>query len=532
MDWDFIVVGAGSAGCVLANRLSSDPQTRVLLIEAGGSSDRWASNVPAGVPVLLGSQELNWQYLTQPDASRGGMVDMWPAGKMLGGGSAINGMMYVRGHRLDYDRWAALGATGWSYSDVLPYFRRQEDFEGGATDYRGVDGPQAVSHSRIRHPLDEAFIRAAEHLGILRNPDLNGANAEGVGFVQSTQRNGQRASTARSYLMPAMNRRNLSVLTHCVVKRVIFESGRAIGVEYLEAGILQIARCKAGVVLSAGSLATPGVLMRSGVGPGTHLQAMGIKTVVDSPEVGQNLQEHAAVRIGFHSRIPTINSELGPLRNVWHALNYLLRRRGPLTMCIGHAQALVRSRNDLDAPNLQIIFSPLAIEFTPKGPRPYPRPAAGVAIGLAHAHGRGEVKLSSADPASKPVIDYELVGHPQDMQDLIAGCKIGRDLMAAPPLKTYVIDERMPGLATQTDEQWEAFIRKSAFPMYHPCGTARMGSDEKSVVDPQLRVRGVDQLWVADASVIPSIPTGNINATCIMIGEKASDLVMAQQRLY
>jgi choline dehydrogenase len=259
---------------------------------------------------------------------------------------------------------------------------------------------------------------------------------------------------------------------------------------------------------------------------------MGIKTVVDSPEVGQNLQEHAAVRIGFHSRIPTINSELGPLRNVWHALNYLLRRRGPLTMCIGHAQALVRSRNDLDAPNLQIIFSPLAIEFTPKGPRPYPRPAAGVAIGLAHAHGRGEVKLSSADPASKPVIDYELVGHPQDMQDLIAGCKIGRDLMAAPPLKTYVIDERMPGLATQTDEQWEAFIRKSAFPMYHPCGTARMGSDEKSVVDPQLRVRGVDQLWVADASVIPSIPTGNINATCIMIGEKASDLVMAQQRLY
>jgi choline dehydrogenase len=528
--WDYVIVGGGSAGCVLANRLSADPATRVLLLEAGRSSDTLISKIPAGVPLALGRKDMNWQYLAEPDPSRNEMVDMWPAGRMLGGGSALNGMMYVRGHRNDYDSWAAAGNIGWGMDDLLPYFRRMEDNERGGNAWRGSGGPQAVSEGRIRHPLDEVFVTAAQEIGIPFNDDLNGEFAEGVGYVQATQRNGQRASTARSYIEPVRARANLEVRLHCPVTRVLIEAGRASGVEYRRDGIPTTASAAHGVIVSAGALATPGVLLRSGLGPAARLAELGIEATHDLPGVGQNLQEHAAVRMSFHSTVPTLNSDMGPLRNVAHVLNYVFHKRGPLAMVIGHAQAFVRSQPDLPAPNLQIIFAPLALEFTDKGPRPYPKPAGGFAIGLAHAHSRGRIDIPSRDPDARPLIHYPLVGHPTDMQHLVEGCRIARRLMGTQALAPYVIDERLPGLSVQSDEQWESFIRQTAFLMYHPCGTARMGTDKMAVVDPQLRVRGVQGLWVADASVIPTIPAGNINATCIVIGEKASDLVRAARR--
>ena len=526
-EWDYIIVGGGSAGCVLANRLSADPTVRVLLLEAGRSSDTLISKVPAGVPVALGRSDMNWKYLAEPDASRNGMVDMWPAGRLLGGGSAINGMMYVRGHRQDYDGWAAAGNEGWSFDEVLPYFRRLEDNEDGGDDWRGVGGPQAVSAGRNRHPLDDAFVAAAQEIGIPYNADLNGAQAEGVGYVQATQRKGMRASTARGYIDPIRQRKNLEVRLDSPVTRVVFTGPRASGVEYRRKGTALTASARRGVIVSAGALATPGVLLRSGIGSAARLNELGISVHLDLPGVGQNLQEHAGVRVGFHTNVPTLNSDTGPLRNIAHLANYLVHRRGPLSMCIGHAQAFVRSRADLATPNLQIIFAPLAFEFTDKGPRPYPKPAAGFAIGLTHTHTRGQIDITSAAPDAAPSIRYELLGHPSDRQDLIEGCRLARRLMATRAFSPYVIDERLPGPAIESDSQWEAFIRETAFLMYHPCGTARMGRDAMAVVDPQLRVHGVQGLWVADASVMPNVPAGNINASCIMIGEKASDLILA-----
>ena len=528
--WDYIIIGGGSAGCVLANRLSADAGTRVLLLDAGRSHHHLASQIPVGVPVALGRPDMNWQYFAEPDASRNGLVDMWPAGRMLGGGSSINGMMVVRGHRHDYDRWAAAGNPGWSYSELLPYFRRSEDNEAGGDAWRGQGGPVAVSALRSPHALDEAFIAAMQELGVPYNADLNGAIAEGVGPVQVAQRRGVRASTAAAYIDPIRSRRNLEVRLHSPVTRVLFEGDRATGVAYRRDGQPASATARHGVIVSAGALATPGVLMRSGLGAGQRLKELGIELVRDLPGVGANLQEHAAVRLGMHSTVPTVNSDMGPLRNLAHLWNYLAHRRGPLAMCIGHAQAFVRSRPELPAPNLQIIFSPMAIEFGPQGPRPYKWPAASCAVGLAGAHGRGQIDIPSAEPDAKPIIRHELVGHPSDLQDLLDGCKFARHLFSTKALGPYVLNERLPGSAVQTDDQWLAFIHKSAFLMYHPCGTARMGIDAQAVVDPQLQVHGLRGLWVADASVIPTIPAGNINATCIAIGEKASDLVLAARR--
>ncbi|MFN4897729.1 MAG: GMC family oxidoreductase [Burkholderiales bacterium] len=524
--FDYVIIGGGSAGCVIANRLSADPKIRVLLLEAGRSSNTWVSHVPIGVPIALGRKDMNWQYMAEPDHSRNDIVDMWPAGRMLGGGSALNGMMFVRGHQYDYDQWAAAGNTGWSFEEVLPYFKRMEDNERGENAYRGKGGPQAVSETRVRHLLDDVFIEAAKEIGIHHNNDLNGALAEGVGYVQSSQKNGRRASTASGYIDPIRNRKNLEVRLHSTVKRVLFNGKRASGVEFSHGGLEHVIQAAHGVIISAGALATPGVLFRSGLGCAKRLGELKTPVVSDLPGVGKNLQEHAAVRMGFHTNVPTLTSDLGPLKNIKHLLNYVMKKRGPLTMCIGHAQALIRSQLDLPAPNLQIIFSPMAFEFTDKGPRPYAKQAAGFAIGLTHGNSRGSVEIHSMDPQARPIIRYDLVGHPTDLQHLIEGCKITRQIMATKALAPYIIDERQPGKDVETDAQWEGYIRQSAFLMYHPCGTARMGVDAMAVVDPTLQVHGTENLWIADASIMPTITAGNINATCIMIGEKAADLII------
>jgi len=416
------------------------------------------------------------------------------------------------------------------YDDLLPYLKRLEDNERGGDQWRGSGGPQSVSERRIHHPLDEIFVAAARELGIAFNPDLNGASAEGVGYVQAAQKRGVRASTASAYITPIRHRRNLEVRLLSPVNRVLIEGGRAVGVEVRSAGGLRTERARHGVIISAGALATPGLLMRSGIGPGARLAELGIPVVFDSPGVGKNLQEHAGVRLSFHTRMPTLSSDTGPIRSALHLFNYLLNRRGPLAMCIGHAQAFVRTRPELPVPNVQIILSPLAIDFTDKGPRPYPKPAATFAIGLNRSHGSGTIDIASADPVARPIIRHELLSHPLDVEYLIEACRLGRRLLATQAFAPHVIDERLPGAQVQTDAQLEQYLRGNAFLMYHPCGTARMGVDALAVVDPQLRVRGLAGLWVADASVMPTVTAGNINATCIAIGEKASDLVLAARR--
>lgn len=525
-EWDFIVVGGGSAGCVIANRLSADPSRRVLLLDAGRPDNHLFTRVPAGQMPAFTRSDMNWLYEAEADQSIDGRVQIWPAGKVLGGGSSINGMMYVRGHRWDYDRWAQLGCEGWDYQGVLPYFRRLESNEGGADAYRGADGPQSVSSVRIEHPLNHAFLQAAVAAGIPFNPDLNGADAEGVGYCQATQRNGWRHSTAQAYIRPAGKRRNLRVLHHCRVDRIAVEGGRAAGVVCSRRGARSEFRAARGVVVSAGAIASPKLLLLSGIGPAAELARHGIGLTHELPGVGRNLQEHAVAHLSVMLRgARTLTSDLGFLGALKHGMDYAFRRRGALATCIGHVHALVRTREGIPAPNAQIIFAPLDFRLTEKGAVPCREPSVSIGVGLCRTQSFGEVRLRSADPTVAPVIDYRLLGSEDDVQQLIEACRLARSIVAAEPFSHYLDHELEPGVDVQSERDWERYLRASVGLMYHPSGTCRMGVDENAVVDPALRVRGLDGLWVADASVIPAIPAGNINATCIMIGEKAADLV-------
>ena len=526
-EWDVIVAGGGSAGCVIANRLSADPSRRVLLLDAGRPDNHLYTRVPAGQMPAFTRSDMNWLYEAEPDPSIDGRVQVWPAGKVLGGGSSINGMMFVRGHRWDYDRWAQLGCEAWDYQSLLPYFRRLEANEGGADDYRGADGPQSVSSVRVDHPLNHAFLQAAVAAGIPFNPDLNGAAAEGVGYCQATQRRGWRHSTAQAYIRPVKNRRNLHVLFHCRVDRVVLEDGRAVGVVCSRRGARHAFRARSGVVVSAGAIASPKLLLLSGIGPQAELVRHGIAPMHDLPGVGRNLQEHAVGHLSVMLRgASTLTSDLSVLGALKHGMDYVFRRRGALATCIGHVHALVRTREGIPAPNAQIIFAPLDFRLTDKGAVPCREPSVSIGVGLCRTQSFGEVRLRSADPAAAPVIDYRLLGDRDDLQQLIEACRLARRIVGSEPFSRYLDRELEPGADVQSDEDWERYLRGSVGLMYHPSGTCRMGVDASAVVDPALRVRGLEGLWVADASIIPALPAGNINATCIMIGEKAADLVL------
>jgi choline dehydrogenase len=525
--WDYIVVGGGSAGCVLAGRLSEDPGRRVLLLDAGRNDRHLYTRIPAGQMYAFPRSDMNWLYMSEPDPSRGNRADIWPAGKIIGGGSAINGMMYVRGHRSDYDHWASLGNEGWSYDELLPYFRSIESSEVGDEHSRGFDGPLSVSRVPIKNPLNDAFIQAAQEAGVPYNPDLNGDSQEGVGICQASQKRGWRHSTARAFLAPAMKRSNLTVQLGAQVEKILLEGDRAVGVEYQLQGRRQSTRAARGVIICAGAIASPQLLMLSGIGSASQLQEHGIHSVVDLPGVGQNLQEHPVVRMSFHVRnATTLTSDLrNPLRALLHGINYLFRGRGALATCIGHAQALARTRSGLDAPNAQIIFAPLSYDLTEDGPRPYRKPAVGVGIGLCHIQSRGRIRLRSATPGHHPIIDYSLLDDPDDVAQLREAIRLTRKIFATPALGNYVVDERIPGAGVDGDGQLDEYIRQESGLMFHPCGTCKMGNDDMAVVDEKLKVRGVHGLWVADASIFPTIPAGNINATCVMVGEKAAAMI-------
>lgn len=523
--WDFIIVGAGSSGAVIANRLSADPGIRVLLLEAGRSHRHPFVSVPAFMMFSFPRPDMNWHYLAKPDASRGGRVDMWPAGRMLGGGSSLNGMMFVRGHAYDYDLWAQIGNRGWSHDDVLPYFRRLETSDTGANDQRGGDGPLAVEKPRSPHALVEPFITACEEVGFGRSDDLNGAVREGAGVCQASQQSGRRHSTAHAYLDPVRQRPNLRIETGAQVTRIMFDGTRACGVKYSQQGQDMQANAACGVVLSAGAIASPKLLMLSGIGEPEQLAEHGISVVAKSPGVGKNLQEHSGASILFESTIPTLTSDQGVIRSPIHALNYLINRRGPLATPIGHAQALVRTREGLAAPDVQIILSPSSHEIENGKARRKKTPEMALAIGLCRPLSRGSVKLGGADPMAAPIIDHQLFAEQTDVTTLVAGIAAARRILNAPSFAKYVKSVIAPPV--DADEAALAgWVRENGFLMYHPSGSCAMGPGQDAVVDHRLRVKGVQGLWVADASIIPAIPAGNINATCIMIGEKASDMII------
>ena len=524
---DVIVVGGGSAGCAMAARLAEDPQLNVLLLEAGDTDDVLASRVPALVATVVQNPEFDWKYTVEPDASIGGRADVWPAGKRLGGGSSINGMMYVRGHAWDYDEWARRGANGWSASDVLPYFKRLENNARSAVPnrWRGTSGPQSVADTRASYAVTEQWIDAAVQAGVSRSIDLNGACAEGVDHVQTSQRGGMRHSSAAAYLRQGPRRPNLRVELKAQAVGLILEGRRAVGVRYLQGGVVHEARASGGVVVAAGTLNTPRLLLLSGIGPGAQLQSHGIPVVHDLPGVGQNLQDHVGTHLVNEVTVPTLNSAVQGAGGLWQLLRFLFTRRGALTTAIGHAQAFIRTREALSAPNIQLIFAPFAFDLDAAGKlQMRQRAAISTAAFVTRPKARGSVALRSADPLAAPVIRHQLLEDADDLAQLVEGIQFARRIVNQSALRSFVLNEVRPG-AELEGAALAGFCRMAAIPGYHPVGTCRMGNDTLAVTDADLRVHGIEGLWIADGSVMPTLPAGNTNATCLMIGDKGAEHV-------
>jgi choline dehydrogenase len=519
--FDFIIVGAGSAGCVLAARLSEEPSVRVLLLEAGTAREPLASRIPAAFSRLFRSPH-DWALYSEPEHALGQRRLYVPRGKMLGGSSAMNAMIYVRGNPLDYDRWAALGAAGWSYADVLPYFVRAEDQARGASPVHGVGGPLRVEDLICVNPLSSAFVAACEEVGISRNADFNSGSQDGAGFYQVTQKSGRRWSAANAYLFPVLDRPNLSIKRGVFAARIALEKGRARGIEYIEAGQRKVSYADRDVVLAAGAIGSPQLLLLSGIGPADELARHGIAVQAALGGVGRNLQDHPFAGIAYQCKQPIslLNAEtIGAL------VRYVFARSGPLTSNVAEAGAFVRSSPGLEAPDIQFHFAP--VFFLEHGFR---RPKGhGFSVGptLVSPTSRGTLRLRSSDPAAPPILTVNALSQPTEMTALVAGLRLARDIAHAAPFDPFRGAEVFPGDGATSDADLEAHVRATAELLYHPCGTCKMGSDQLSVVDHQLRVRGVGALRIADASVMPVITRGNTNAPTIMIAERLAALLGA-----
>ncbi|WP_345793914.1 choline dehydrogenase [Thauera sp. JM12B12] len=525
---DYIVVGAGSAGCVLANRLSADERNQVLLLEAGGRDSNPWIHIPVGYFKTLHNPKLDWCYRTEPDEKVAGREIQWPRGKVLGGSSSLNGLLYVRGQREDYDRWAELGNEGWSFDEVLPYFKKSEDQERGASAYHGVGGPLKVSDLRLRRPIADHFIKAAQEIGIPYNDDYNGASQEGVGYFQQTAHKGFRWSTAKGFLRPAMRRSNLRVETHAQTLRILFEGKRAVGVEYLQGGERRVARARCEIVLAAGAIGSPQILQNSGVGPVEVLQRAGVPVLHALPGVGRNLQDHLQVRLVFKTRERTLNDEVNsPIQKLWIGLQYMLSRTGPLTLAASQVAIFTRSSPEVERPDIQFHMQPLSADKPGEGAHPFSAFTSSVC--QLRPWSRGHIEIRSADPLAYPAIHANYLGDERDHAVVIGGVKVARRIAEAPALKPHIISEFVPGAQYQSDAELLDAARRYSQSIYHPAGTCKMGTDEEAVVDARLRVRGLIGLRVADASIMPELVSGNTNAPAIMIGEKAADMMLADR---
>ena len=523
---DYVIVGAGSAGCVLAARLTEDPGCRVLLLEAGPPDKKTEIHIPAAFSKLFKTQ-YDWAYETEPQEQLAGRCLFWPRGKTLGGSSSLNAQMHVRGNRLDYDRWAELGNPGWGYDDVLPYFCSSERSERGKAPERGTDGPLNVADLRDPNVTTAAFIRATEEAGVARAVDVNGPDQDGVDYTQVTQKRGKRWSAADAYLKPVRRRPNLTVVTGAHATGIAFEGRRAAAVDYLVDGRPQRADAAREVIVAAGAVNTPQLLMVSGLGPAAALRTLGIEVVHDLPGVGQNLRDHLAVVMIVSSREPVTLFAAESLGNL---VKFLVAKRGMLTSNVGEACAFVRTRPELSAPDLELVFAP--VPFIDHG---LVKPAGhGLTIGAVglQPRSRGEITLGSPDTLEAPRIqpNYLSEGSGEDLRVLVDGMKLARRLFDMPAFKRYVGDPVEPATRADSDEALAEHVREQAETLYHPVGTCKMGTDDLAVVDPQLRVRGVDGLRVVDASVMPVIPRGHTNASTIMIAEKAADLIRSSSR--
>jgi len=537
-EFDYIIVGAGSAGCVLANRLSESGRHRVLLLEAGGSDFSPWIRVPIGYARTFTDPRYNWMYRTEPEPALDNRSAFWPRGKVLGGSSSINAMVFVRGQPSDYEDWRSAGNPGWGWQDVLPYFRKLEDHAWGASEYHGAGGPVHVHDpSPAVHPLCKTFLAACAEAGIAITRDFNGAEPEGAGLWQVTIRDGVRVSSASAYLRPALRRPNLELVTGARAARVLFTGKAASGVEYARGGTQLRASARREVLLSAGAIGSPQLLELSGIGDPQLLQPLAIPVIAALPAVGRGLQDHVCVSYFYRSRVPTLNDELAPLLGKARAaLRYALRRQGPLAMSVNQAGAFVRSRPELSRPNLHIYFNPASYSTTTSGQRrrmldPDPFPGFLMSFNTCRPTSRGSVHLRSPDPMASPSIAPNSLSTPEDVADVYEGARMLRRIAGTKPLATVIESELLPGERVCSDEDVLQDFRRRAGSVFHPSGTCAMGPHAtSSVVDPRLRVHGVAHLRVIDASVFPAVTSGNINAPTLMVAEKAADLILEDTR--
>ena len=529
MEFDFVVVGAGSAGCVLANRLSANPKHRVALLEAGGRDSSPWIHIPVGYFKTMGNPNTDWCYHTQPDPGLNGRSIAWPRGRVLGGSSSINGLLYVRGQARDYDHWRQLGNQGWGWDDVLPLFKRAENWEGAEGEDRGTSGPLTVSKSRVARDIVDAWVDAATQAGYSRNDDYNSGNQEGVGHFQMTMRNGRRCSSATAYLKPIRNRKNLSIFTHAQADKIVFDGKRAVAVDCRIKDLRTRITAKAEIILAAGAIGSPQLLMLSGVGAGGELAPHGIDVLNDLPGVGKNLQDHLQARPVFKCTTSTINTEIRSIfQRLAIAAEYALTGSGPMTMAASLGTAFLKTNQRLETPDIQFHIQPFSADKPSDGSHPFSAFTASVL--QLRPESTGHLELRSANPSDHPAIHPSYLATTTDCDTIVAGIKVARTVCATEPVKSLIIDEHSPGPSVGADDN-EAILnwaRNTATTIYHPTGTCKMGSDKMAVVNDRLQVYGIEGLRVADASIMPTITSGNTNAPAIMIGEKASEMVLKE----
>lgn len=524
-DFDYVIIGAGSAGCVMANRLGADPNMRILVLEAGGSDKSIFVEMPTALSIPMNTMRFNWGMQTEPEPGLDGRVMNLPRGKGLGGSSSINGMCYVRGNPMDYELWSALGADGWHWANVLPYFQRLENVKGGGP-LRGTDGPISVKQGDAKNPLYQTFVTAGAQAGYATSPNMNERQHEGTGPMEMTVGAGKRASAAVGYLRPAIKRGNIQVISHALVDRVLFENGRAVGVLFVQLGRAKIARATRDVILSAGSIMSPVILKRSGIGPASELREMGIDVLVDRPEVGENLMDHLEIYVQQECTKPvTLFSHMNLLGKAMIGARWMLTKSGLGATNHFESGGHIRSRAGIVYPDIQYHFLPLAISYDGK------TLAKGhgfqVHVGTKRSKSRGWVKLQSRDPADLPRVCFNYMSHPDDWVEMRACIRLTRELFAQGVFDDYRGAELAPGNARQSDDSLDQFIKDKVESAYHPCGTCRMGTDERAVVDPHtMKVKGVEGLRLVDSSVMPQATAGDLNAPTLMLAERASDLIL------